>query len=152
MILIISRGKALSILRYPRGRKFPTPCLVTQNACFRRSTDGKYSRLIIYNDLIDRESQTEMKDVAAEEQTTSVVVGGQNEEQQPGSSSGSRPACFSSTVEECLFVLTTTMAIGQSSFFSGMVIVVTASIGRDLNMNSAEITWISAGITCVLYT
>ncbi|KAJ5387401.1 hypothetical protein N7509_009942 [Penicillium cosmopolitanum] len=56
-----------------------------------------------------------------------------------------RPACFSSTLQECLFVLTATMAIGQQSFFQGCIVGVTASIGADLNMNSAEITWINAG-------
>ncbi|KAJ5160736.1 uncharacterized protein N7482_007740 [Penicillium canariense] len=56
-----------------------------------------------------------------------------------------RPKCFSSTVQECLFVLTATMAIGQQSFFTGCIVGVTASIGADLNMNSAEITWINAG-------
>lgn len=58
---------------------------------------------------------------------------------------GGRPKCFSNTLQECLFVLTATMAIGQSSMFQGAVVGVTASIGRDLNMNSAEITWISSG-------
>lgn len=56
-----------------------------------------------------------------------------------------RPKCFSSTLQECLFVLTATMAIGQQSFFQGAIVGVTASIGKDLNMNSAEITWINAG-------
>lgn len=56
-----------------------------------------------------------------------------------------RPACFTSTLQECLFVLTATMAIGQQSFFQGCIVGVTASIGSDLNMNSAEITWINAG-------
>jgi hypothetical protein len=56
-----------------------------------------------------------------------------------------RPACFNSTLQECLFVLTATMAIGQQSFFQGCIVGVTASIGSDLNMNSAEITWINAG-------
>ncbi|KAJ6113806.1 hypothetical protein N7523_007123 [Penicillium sp. IBT 18751x] len=57
----------------------------------------------------------------------------------------SRPKCFSSTFQECLFVLTATMAIGQQSFFQGCIVGVTASIGKDLKMNSAEITWINAG-------
>ena len=57
----------------------------------------------------------------------------------------SRPKCFSSTFQECLFVLTATMAIGQQSFYQGCIVGVTASIGKDLNMNSAEITWINAG-------
>ncbi|OQE25218.1 hypothetical protein PENSTE_c006G09813 [Penicillium steckii] len=56
-----------------------------------------------------------------------------------------RPKCFSSTLQECLFVLTATMAIGQQSFFQGCIVGVTASIGSDLKMNSAEITWINAG-------
>lgn len=60
-----------------------------------------------------------------------------------------RPKCFSSTIQECLFVLTATMAIGQQSFFQGCIVGVTASIGADLNMNSAEITWINAGASYV---
>lgn len=62
---------------------------------------------------------------------------------------GMRPKCFSSTLQECLFVLTATMAIGQQSFFQGCIVGVTASIGSDLNMNSAEITWINAGASYV---
>jgi hypothetical protein len=61
-----------------------------------------------------------------------------------------RPKCFNSTLQECLFVLTATMAIGQQSFFQGCIVGVTASIGTDLNMNSAEITWINAGASYVL--
>ena len=60
-------------------------------------------------------------------------------------SNGQRPKCFNSTFQEVLFVLTATMAIGQQSFFQGCIAGVTASIGSDLNMNSAEITWINAG-------
>ncbi|KIM96098.1 hypothetical protein OIDMADRAFT_44850 [Oidiodendron maius Zn] len=55
-----------------------------------------------------------------------------------------RPACFKSTIQECLFILTATMSIGTSSFLYGICSVITASIGRGLNMTSAEITWISA--------
>lgn len=58
---------------------------------------------------------------------------------------GGRPACFRTTIQECVFVLTTTMAIGQSSFFSGLNIGVSAAIGQTLNMTSAEITWVTAG-------
>lgn len=67
------------------------------------------------------------------------------EEQTQLQNPNARPKCFANTVQECLFVLTVTMAIGQSSFFQGVVLVVSASIGRDLNMNSAEIAWITAG-------
>ena len=60
-----------------------------------------------------------------------------------------RPECFSSTIQEYLFVLTSTMAIGQSSFLQGAVIVVLAEISRDLNMDSAETTWATAGVAYV---
>ena len=60
-----------------------------------------------------------------------------------------RPECFSSTIQECLFVLTSTMAIGQTSFFQGAIIVVLAEISRDLNMDSAETTWTTAGVAYV---
>jgi hypothetical protein len=59
-------------------------------------------------------------------------------------SPGRRPECFKSTVQECLFVLTATMSIGMSSFLYGMTTVITAPIGRDLHMTSAQITWINA--------
>jgi hypothetical protein len=62
---------------------------------------------------------------------------------------GERPKCFNSTFQEVLFVLTATMAIGQQSFFQGCIVGITASIGEDLNMNSAEITWINAGASYV---
>lgn len=58
--------------------------------------------------------------------------------------SGRRPECFNSTLQECLFVLTATMSIGMSSFLYGITTVITASIGRDLHMTSAQITWINA--------
>ncbi|TVY73148.1 putative MFS-type transporter [Lachnellula suecica] len=57
---------------------------------------------------------------------------------------GKRPECFSSTLQECLFVLTATMSIGMSSFLYGICTVITAPIGRDLHMTSAQITWINA--------
>ncbi|KAH6714994.1 major facilitator superfamily domain-containing protein [Leptodontidium sp. MPI-SDFR-AT-0119] len=62
----------------------------------------------------------------------------------PTSTLGERPECFKSTIQECLFVLTATMSIGMSSFLYGICTVITAPIGRDLNMNSAQITWINA--------
>lgn len=66
--------------------------------------------------------------------------------------SSDRPKCFTSTFQEVLFVLTATMAIGQQSFFQGCIVGVTASIGKDLHMNSAEITWINAGASYVFPT
>jgi hypothetical protein len=41
-----------------------------------------------------------------------------------------RPDCFTSTVQEILFVLSATMAIAMSGFLSGAVAVTSASIGR----------------------
>lgn len=55
-----------------------------------------------------------------------------------------RPACFESTIQEWLFILTATMSIGTSSFLYGICAVITAPIGRTLHMNPSEITWISA--------
>jgi MFS family permease len=55
-----------------------------------------------------------------------------------------RPACFASTAQEVLFVLTATMAIAMSAIQSGSVTVTSSFIGRDLNMTTAEITWISS--------
>ncbi len=57
---------------------------------------------------------------------------------------GERPACFKSTFQECLVILTGTFAIGMGSFLSGMITVITAPIGRDLDMTSAEVAWIGA--------
>lgn len=58
---------------------------------------------------------------------------------------GGRPACFSNTVQECLFVLTTTMAVGQDAIFQGAIICISSFIGNDLDMSAAEVTWIAAG-------
>jgi MFS family permease len=58
-----------------------------------------------------------------------------------------RPACFKSTTQEVLFVLTATMAIAMGAFLSGAVAVISASVGADLGMTTAEITWISSAST-----
>lgn len=55
-----------------------------------------------------------------------------------------RPECFSSTIQEVLFVLTATMAIAMGALLTGSVTVVSSFIGRDLGMTTAEITWISS--------
>lgn len=55
-----------------------------------------------------------------------------------------RPACFRSTIQEVLFVLTATMAIAMGALLSGSIIVTSSFIGRDLNMSQAQITWIAA--------
>jgi hypothetical protein len=55
-----------------------------------------------------------------------------------------RPECFRSTLQECLFVLSVTMAVAMTSFLSGAVTVMSSFAGRDLNMTNAEITWMNA--------
>ncbi|KKY15944.1 putative aminotriazole resistance [Phaeomoniella chlamydospora] len=64
---------------------------------------------------------------------------------------GKRPSCFSTTLQEILFVLTTTFAVGQSSILIGLTSVITSHIGRSLNMTQAEITWINASSSLGAY-
>ena len=55
-----------------------------------------------------------------------------------------RPACFRSTVQEILFILTATMGIAMSTFLIGCTIVISTFAARDLNMTTSERTWITA--------
>lgn len=55
-----------------------------------------------------------------------------------------RPACFRSTAQEVLFVLTATMATAMSAILSGAIVVTSSFIGRHLHMTTAEITWITS--------
>jgi len=55
-----------------------------------------------------------------------------------------RPECFRSTLQECLFVFTTTMAVGMTTFLMGAVTIISSFVGRDLGMTTAEITWMNA--------
>ncbi|KAK4580240.1 hypothetical protein LTR86_000443 [Recurvomyces mirabilis] len=55
-----------------------------------------------------------------------------------------RPACFKSTAQEVLFVLTATMAIAMQAMLAGSVTVTSSFIGADLKMTTAEVTWISS--------
>jgi len=57
---------------------------------------------------------------------------------------GERPKCFKNNLQEILFVFVATMAVGMGSFVSGAVTVLSAFVGRDLNMTTVEITWIAA--------
>ena len=63
---------------------------------------------------------------------------------EPDESYGKRPACFSSTIQEMLFVLAATMAIAMSSWLAGSIIVTSNSVGRALHMNQAGISWLAA--------
>ncbi|OQN98188.1 hypothetical protein B0A48_15464 [Cryoendolithus antarcticus] len=55
-----------------------------------------------------------------------------------------RPACFKSTIQEVLFVLTCTMAIAMPAYVAGMITVISSFVGRDLDMTTAEITWLTS--------
>jgi hypothetical protein len=59
-------------------------------------------------------------------------------------SSSDRPMFFSSTLQECAFVLTATLATAQTSLFGGLIVCITSHIADDLNMSVAEVTWLSA--------
>jgi hypothetical protein len=62
---------------------------------------------------------------------------------------GVRPECFKSTLQEVLFILTATMAIGISSMTAGSVTVISSFVARDLNMTTPQITWMSASTSYV---
>jgi len=57
---------------------------------------------------------------------------------------GGRPACFKNVLEESLFVLTTTFAVGQNSILAGAILCMSSFIGEDLRMSASEVTWLSA--------
>lgn len=59
-----------------------------------------------------------------------------------------RPAVFSSTVQEILFVAVATMAIAMSSLLTGSVTVLTAQVQTDLGMTTAELTWLAGSSSC----
>ena len=55
-----------------------------------------------------------------------------------------RPACFHNAFQEISFVFQATVATATTSFLTGVGVIVTASIGRDLGMTQGEISWITA--------
>lgn len=64
---------------------------------------------------------------------------------------GDRPDCFKSTFQEVSFVFQATMATATSSFLTGVCLIVTASIGRDLGMTQGQISWITASTRYELF-
>ena len=60
---------------------------------------------------------------------------------------GSRPTCFNNVISECLFVVTTAFAIGQTAIMQGVLIVMSSRIQEGLNMNNSEVTWLVAGLS-----
>lgn len=55
-----------------------------------------------------------------------------------------RPVCFKSTLQECLFVLSVTMAVAMTSVLTGSITVMSSFAARDLGMTNAQITWMNA--------
>lgn len=61
-----------------------------------------------------------------------------------GKDPNARPECFKSTFQECLFVISVTMAVAMTSFLTGSITVMSSFAGRELGMSNAEITWMNA--------
>jgi MFS family permease len=61
-----------------------------------------------------------------------------------GKDPNARPACFKSTLQECLFVLSVTMAVAMTSILTGSITVMSSFAARDLGMTNAQITWMNA--------
>lgn len=57
-----------------------------------------------------------------------------------------RPENFTSTFEECVFVFTVVMASASTTFLQGVTVINTATIGKNLSMTAAQVTWISAAL------
>jgi hypothetical protein len=57
-----------------------------------------------------------------------------------------RPKHFRNLFEEFLFVFMVMMATASTTFLQGVIVINTATIGRDLMMTPAQITWVSAAI------
>jgi hypothetical protein len=60
---------------------------------------------------------------------------------------GERPTVFKNTFQEVSFVFMATVAMATNTFLTGTTVIVTASIGKDLNMSQSQISWISAATT-----
>jgi hypothetical protein len=62
------------------------------------------------------------------------------------SDADARPKHFRNLFSECLFVFMVMMSTASTTFLQGVIVINTATIGRDLIMTPAQITWISAAI------
>ena len=96
-----------------------------------------------------QDSSGKEKDVEANADETvkalaQTVSGGSLQRAESEEEYGKRPDCFKTTFQECLFVLTATLAIAQSSVLIGATQVITAYIAEDLHMNQSELTWLNA--------
>lgn len=67
---------------------------------------------------------------AAINPTSTNVANDEMDPIEPVQTNSARPACFKTTLQEILFVLTATMAIAMTSFLAGSVTVASSFIGR----------------------
>jgi hypothetical protein len=57
-----------------------------------------------------------------------------------------RPSCFRNLFEEWIFVFAIMMATSATTFLQGVIVINTATIGDDLKMTAAQMTWTAAAI------
>ncbi|KAI1461288.1 MFS general substrate transporter [Annulohypoxylon moriforme] len=62
---------------------------------------------------------------------------------------GDRPECFKNTFQEVSFVFQATVATATTSFLTGVALIITVPVSRDLGMTQGEIAWISASTSLV---
>lgn len=62
-----------------------------------------------------------------------------------------RPAVFSSTIQEILCVSVATMAVAMTSFTTGVVTVLMSKVQTDLDMSTADLTWLTGSSSCVTW-
>ncbi|KAI5919851.1 major facilitator superfamily domain-containing protein [Camillea tinctor] len=62
---------------------------------------------------------------------------------------GDRPECFKNTLQEVSFVFQATVATATTSFLSGVALIITVPVARDLGLTQGQISWISASTSLV---
>lgn len=90
---------------------------------------------------LDKDFEKDLeKDIDKELDSSPSLVSSEGEEEDPNA----RPACFKSTFQECLFVLSVTMAVAMTSVLTGSITVMSSYAAKELNMTNAETTWMNA--------
>lgn len=113
--------------------------------CFSNSDLGVFSALstaMAENEDIQRLDDTTLGEKANGVTSSTDAPAPVNDE--------ARPDVFSSTVQEILFVSVATMAIAMSSLLNGAITVLTSQVQNDLNMTTAELTWLAGSSSCVI--
>ncbi|KAK2624927.1 hypothetical protein QTJ16_005296 [Diplocarpon rosae] len=132
-------SKMMHYSKYPSIRNWalPTPQLIadpvsrTDSTRTLRSQSSRSARTS--TTLVD--SEVKAFDVEADMALALVV-----------SNPNARPRHFRNLFEECIFVFTAMMAIASTTFLQGAIVINTGTIGQDLNMTAAQVSWIAAAI------